>query len=82
MILFSKRSKTVFSAESNVKCFWKLKFNGVAYSWLSRLKQQAQLALKLLNANHSLARVFLSQVTGLQRSMQAACNNFFEVLQT
>lgn len=79
VILFSKHVvKLYFQQNQTLNAFGSLNLMVCPYSWLSRLKQQAQLALKLLNANHSLARVFLSQLTGLQRSTQAACNNFLK----
>lgn len=79
VILFSKHVvKLYFQWNQMLNAFGSLNLMVCPYSWLSRLKQQAQLALKLLNANRSLAKVFLSQVTGLQRSTQAACSNFLK----
>lgn len=64
MILFSKHIvELYFQQNQMLNASGSLNIIVCPYSWLSRLKQQAQLAPKLLNANPSLASIFLSQVS-------------------
>lgn len=64
VILFSKHIvELYFQQNQMLNASGSLSIIVCPYSWLSRLKKQAQLAPKLLNANPSLASVFLSQVS-------------------
>lgn len=64
VILFSKHIvELYFQQNQMLNASGSLNIRVCPCSWLSRLKQQARLASKLLNANASLASVFLSKMS-------------------